>query len=91
MTLDRLIELAEMALAERHSPWELETCEDWSEPSDHQYVRMGCDFIVEPSTHPLDKGEERMGYIAACDPANLLPLLRELRDTRSALGKEPAP
>lgn len=87
--LSKLIELATKALEERHSPWELGDCRDWPNPSEKQYVRMGCDFIVEPPTHPGDTGEKRMAYIAACDPATLLPLLQELLLRREA--DEPRP
>lgn len=82
MTLEQLIELAQHTLKHRHSPWKLEDCLDWSQPDEKQYVSMGCDFIVEPPTHPLDMGHDRMRYIAACDPASLLPLLEELHKLR---------
>ncbi|HEY4365894.1 MAG TPA: hypothetical protein VGN07_01560 [Steroidobacteraceae bacterium] len=85
MTLEQLIELTQRTAEHRHSPWELGDCLDWNDPSEKQYVRMGCDFIVEPPTHPLDTGHERMRYIAACDPVLLLPLLQELQQLRQGL------
>jgi hypothetical protein len=88
--LDRLIDLAREAAEHRHSPWEPADCLDWKDPSDKRFVRMGCDFIVEPPTHPLDTGHERMRYIAACDPALLLPLLVELKERRAASELRPA-
>ena len=87
MLIEQLIALAEKTLEHRHSPWRLEDCSDWREASDKKYVAMGCDFIVEPPTHPLDDGEDRMAYLAACDPAIVLPFLRELQQLRASQGK----